>query len=183
MAVLGFFCRSREFRKQLEESRERLYRVAYAWTHNPDLADDLTQECLSKALKYAAQLRDAKAMNGWLFRILSNCWTDHLRAQKDTVDFEEAYLDHQNTPEKLNIRLQHIDEIRLAMESLPLGQRQTVSLVDIEGFSYAEVAEILEVPVGTVMSRLCRARRNLKDQLLQADVESSVHVETFRRIK
>jgi RNA polymerase sigma-70 factor (ECF subfamily) len=181
--VLGRLCRSREFRLKLEKSRGRLYRLAYSWCHTPDLADDLTQEALSKALKQGAQLKDLDAMNGWLYRILSNCWHDHLRSSRDTMVYEEELHTHQVTPELLNLRQQDIDNVRKAVAALPEGQRQIITLVDIEGCRYAEVAEILELPMGTVMSRLCRARRALKDQLLANTSARNRRVLPFRRLK
>jgi len=181
--VLGRLCRSREFRLKLEKSRGRLYRLAYSWCHKPELADDLTQEALSKALKQGAQLKDLDAMNGWLYRILSNCWHDHLRASRETLEYEEELHTHQVTPELLNLRQQDIDNVRKAVAALPEGQRQIITLVDIEGCRYAEVAEILELPMGTVMSRLCRARRALKEQLLANSPARNRRVLPFRRPK
>lgn len=163
--MLNLFCRSKEFRDKLETSRERLYRVAFSWTHDADLADDLVQETLSRALKHGAKLREPKALNAWLFGILTNCWRDYLRSRRDSVEFDEEDYTHDITPEQVNARYQVVTSVRAAIARLPLGQRQVVTLVDLEGFSYAEVAEILEIPAGTVMSRLCRARRALKDAL------------------
>jgi len=181
--VLGRLCRNREFRLKLEKSRGRLYRLAYSWCHSPELADDLTQETLSKALKQSAQLKDLDAMNGWLFRILSNCWHDHLRNRRDTLLYEEELHTHQVTPEQLNLRQQDIDHVRQAVAALPEEQRRIITLVDIEGCRYAEVAEILELPMGTVMSRLCRARRALKEQLLARTPARHRQVLPFRRLK
>jgi RNA polymerase sigma-70 factor (ECF subfamily) len=181
--VLGRLCRNREFRFKLEKSRGRLYRLAYSWCHAPELADDLTQEALSKALKQSAQLKDLEAMDSWLFRILSNCWHDHLRSRRDTLLFDEERHLHQVTPEHLNLRLQDIESVREAVAALPEAQRQIITLVDIEGCRYAEVANILELPIGTVMSRLCRARRALKEQLLGSTCASSRRVLPFRRSK
>jgi RNA polymerase sigma-70 factor, ECF subfamily len=181
--VLRRLCRNREFRLQLEKSRGRLYRLAYSWCHTPELADDLTQEALSKALKQSAQLNDLDALNGWLFRILSNCWHDHLRANRETLLYEEELHAHHATPELLNLRQQDIDNVRKAVAALPEEQRQIITLVDIEGCRYAEVSEILELPMGTVMSRLCRARRALKEQLLANVPARNRRVLPFRRLK
>lgn len=183
MTLLGRLCRNREFRLKLEKSRGRLYRLAYSWCHAPELADDLTQEALSKALKQSAQLRDLDAMDGWLFRILSNCWHDYLRAQRETMLFDEERHLHQVTPELLNLRQQDIDRVREAVAALPEGQRQVITLVDIEGCRYAEVADILDLPIGTVMSRLCRARSALKEQLLASVSAPNGRVLPFRRLK
>lgn len=182
MTLLEHLCRNREFRMKLEKSRSRLYRLAYSWCHAPELADDLTQEALSKALRQGAQLKDMNAIDSWLFRILSNCWHDHLRARRDTLQYdEERHLDLV-TPEQLNLRQQDIDRVRKAVANLPEGQRQIITLVDIEGCRYAEVAEILDLPIGTVMSRLCRARHAVKDRLLAQVGPSRSQVVPFRRM-
>ena len=116
--MLERLCRSREFRLQLERSRSRLYRLAYSWCHSPELADDLTQETLSKALKRAHQLKDLEALNSWLFRILSNCWHDYLRKRQETMLYDEEQYRHEVTPESLSLRQQDIDRVRQAVQAL-----------------------------------------------------------------
>ena len=163
---LNFFWRSREGRQRLEQHRTRLYRIAFAWTHNSALADDLVQETMSKALQKSGQLRDPDAGEAWLYAILANCHRDHFRRQRETEDIDDAQLISDRTPERESGELQIVRRVRAAIGRVPDGQRQVVTLVDIEGFSYVEVARILEIPIGTVMSRLCRARATLKDILL-----------------
>ena len=158
----------RAFRKLVENSRERLYRMAYAWTHNPHLADDLVQQALYKALHNQKQLKDPGAAEAWLFRILSNCLKDYYRAKRDVVSTEDVVIADEVTPEQDTEKQQLVEKVRRAVRSLPLAQCQVVTLVDLEGFTYASVAEILEIPVGTVMSRLCRGRRALKQHLTDA---------------
>lgn len=182
MTLLGRLCRNREFRLKLEDSRSRLYRLAYSWCHSPELADDLTQEALSKALKQSAQLKELSAMNGWLFRILSNCWHDHLRSRRETLQFDEERCLDLVTPEQMNLRQQDIDNVRKAVAALTEDQRQIITLVDLEGCRYAEVADILELPIGTVMSRLCRARQALKERLLAKIDPAHQQVLPFRRL-
>ena len=88
------------------------------------------------------------------------------RRRHPTVELEGLVLGCDQTPE-LGLRKQQvIDRVRSAIARLPLGQRQVITLVDLQGFSYAEVAEVLEIPVGTVMSRVSRARQSLKDDLI-----------------
>ena len=183
MTLLGRLCRNREFRLKLEKSRSRLYRLAYSWCHSPELADDLTQEALSKALKQNAQLKDLDAMDSWLFRILANCWHDYLRSRRETLIFDEERHLHQVTPELLNVRHQDIVRVQKAVASLPERQRQVITLVDIEGCRYAEVSEILGLPIGTIMSRLSRARHALKEQLLPKAPVTNRQVLPFRRLK
>jgi RNA polymerase sigma-70 factor (ECF subfamily) len=165
-SILGISQR-RTLRKLLGNSRERLYRMAFAWTHNPHLADDLVQQAMLKALSNQRQLKDMAAAEAWLFRILSNCLKDHYRAKRDVVSPDDVVLSNDRTPEHEAEEKHLVDTVRQAVGELPLAQRQVVTLVDLEGFAYASVAEILEIPVGTVMSRLCRGRRALRDLLTE----------------
>jgi len=183
MKLLNLFCRSQEFKQRLEASRTRLYRLAYSWCHEPALADDLVQETLEKALKKSSQLREPAAMETWLFSILTNCWRDHFRRTKDTVDIDDIPFEHEITPEHEHQQHQVVSQVRAAIGTLPLGQRQVLTLVDLEGCSYIEVANILGVPVGTVMSRLCRARRALKASLLDSDLVKHDPDEAAQRIR
>jgi len=162
-------------RRRLEAVRPRLYRLAYSWCHDASLADDLAQEALAKALARQDQLREDAALEGWLFSILNNCWRDHLRGRRDFADvdeLDEVVLAHDETPERQVASRQATNRVRKAIASLPLAQRQVVTLVDIEECSYAEVAAILGVPVGTVMSRLARARQALKISLMNEATET-----------
>jgi RNA polymerase sigma-70 factor (ECF subfamily) len=162
----------RELVEQIKASRVRLYRLAFAWCHDAGLADDLAQEALTRGLSRIDQLRDATRLMGWLFAILNRCWIDHLRGLRADVDDEilaELPSDLPG-PDSHAERQQTVNRVRAAIAALPLGQRQVVTLVDLEDFSYAEVAEILAIPIGTVMSRLCRARGALKELLQEAPV-------------
>jgi len=183
--VLDFFCQSRESRKKLERDRLRLYRIAYSWCHNPALADDLVQETLAKAMQKSSQLRDPKAGDAWLFTIMSNCYKDYFRRLRETEDVDNLDLLHDDTPERASTERETISTVRDAIASLAESQRQVVTLVDLEGFSYTEVATILEIPVGTVMSRLCRARKALREHLLPTlgREYSNETVDRIRRVK
>lgn len=168
MGVLSLPFSSHGLRTRAEALRPRLYRMAYAWSHDAALADDLAQEALARALERMAQLRDPEKLDAWLFRILANCWRDAMRSRFDAEDVDEiagALASAEAGPEQLHAVSQVIGRVRAAVARLPLGQRQVVSLVDLEEFSYAEAAGILDIPVGTVMSRLCRARHALRGML------------------
>lgn len=167
MGLINMFCRGQELKARLENSRSRLYRLAYSWCHDAPLADDLVQETLSKALKNIGKLRNPETLDSWLFTILSNTWKSHLRARKEHVEYNEENFHDESSPELTNSRLETINSVQHAIGQLALGQRQVVTLVDLEGFSYADVAQILDIPIGTVMSRLCRARQSLKEKLLE----------------
>lgn len=163
-----------------------LYRIAYAWCHDPALADDLVQETLSRGWARRAQLREQAALKAWLVAIMNHCWLDHLRHRRDFENLEEwqdtleSSADH--TPEATCNREQVIACVRSAVARLPLGQRQVLTLVDLEEFGYAEVAEILDIPVGTVMSRLSRARSGLRI-LLDTAMQQPAAQPQLRRVK
>jgi len=176
MDLRKLFCRNNESRKLLEDSRAQLYRVAYSWCHNAALADDVVQETLIKAYKKADQLRDPKAAKSWLFSILSNCYNDHFRRNRETEDIDNVAMVDDNCPETQTRQSQIVNKVRVAVAELGEGQRQVLTLVDLEGFSYVEVSTILNIPIGTVMSRLCRARKALKDLLLSEYGESTEEV-------
>jgi RNA polymerase sigma-70 factor (ECF subfamily) len=163
--------------------RASLYRVALSWCGDAMLADDLTQECLSRAIAKLHQLKDRDKLENWLFRILNNCWREHLRRLHPAEDIEALVLSQADTPELGLHKQQVIDRVRAAVNGLPLGQRQVVTLVDLQEFAYAEVADILEIPVGTVMSRLSRARQTLKQRLLGIQGELSPGRSHLRRVK
>lgn len=163
-------------RRRLEALRPRLFRLAYAWCHDAALADDLVQDCLAKALTRSDQLRDEQALESWLFSILNNVWRDHLRARREFVDvaeLDEVLLDESEGPEQGYASRQTVRRVQDAIARLPLGQRQVITLVDLEDCAYADVARILALPVGTVMSRLSRARQALRQQLVAEPVGAS----------
>lgn len=176
-------------RRRMEALRPRLHRLAYAWCHDAALADDLVQDALTKAVVRGDQLRDEQALESWLFSILNNCWRDHLRARREFVDLaelDETILSESPGPEQRYASSQTTQRVRQAIASLPLGQRQAITLVDIEECTYAQVARILDVPVGTVMSRLSRARQALKQHFMveQAASDQAKRQQTIiRRVK
>jgi RNA polymerase sigma-70 factor (ECF subfamily) len=167
MRITGFFGVAAQYRGRVEAQREPLYRLAYSWCHDAGLADDLVQETLLRALDRAGQLNDPQRLRSWLCAILANCLKDHFRRARPLEPLDEDMAAHGASPEAESASNQIAARVRAEIERLPLGQRQAVTLVDLEGFSYAEVAEILEVPVGTVMSRLCRAREALRARLIE----------------
>jgi RNA polymerase sigma-70 factor (ECF subfamily) len=159
--------------------------MATAWCHDEMLADDLVQDTLSKAIKNQQQLNDHIKLDAWLFRILHNTWMEHLRRYRPTTDLDDIDPLEERTPERNLSDQQIVDRVQQAILKLPVSQRQVVTLVDIEGSSYADVAEILAVPMGTVMSRLNRARNNLKKSLIGMRTKSaeSAQVDYLRRVK
>ena len=167
------FIRSRKLDRLFEERRERLYRLANSWCHDAMLADDLVQATLGKALQKNEQLKDLSKLDAWLFRILHNTWMEHLRKHRPTLDLDDIYLLEKETPESNLSNQQLVTRVHQAVASLPMPQRQVITLVDLEGCSYALVSEVLDIPIGTVMSRLSRARATLKKRLIGVRQASS----------
>jgi len=131
------------------------------------------QQTLCKALTNQRQLKDPGAAEAWLFRILSNCLKDHHRAKREVLTGEELVIVDNRTPEDDTEEQQLVHKVRQAVQKLPPAQCQVITLVDLESFTYASVSEILEIPVGTVMSRLCRGRRALREFLTDARPQQS----------
>jgi len=173
-----------QLHNRLASSRNRLYRLAYAWCNDATVSDDLTQEAMTKALRNSRQLKDPAKLDQWLNGILINCWRDHYRSRKDYENIDDYELYDDDTPEKQWIQSDQRQRIRTAIARLPESQRMVVTLVDIDGASYAEVADTLQIPIGTVMSRLCRARKTLMKRLQSLkQVTAAVSTPYLRRIK
>ena len=145
--------------------RDNLYRVAYSWCRNTSLADDLVQEAMLKAMRNADKLRDQTKLDTWLYRILLNNWHDYLRVQGRDVNLYDVGDENQAEHADNYQQSQIVSRVRSSVEGLPMPLREVVALADFAGFSYAEIAENVDIPIGTVMSRLYRARQKLKGQL------------------
>jgi RNA polymerase sigma-70 factor (ECF subfamily) len=147
-------------------------------THSPESAEDLVQETLMHAYRGFGQFKRGTNLKGWLMRIMLNLFISHYRHQKRTVPtvsleglLEELELAEENadllldeaiSPEEIVMAQVMDDEVAKALEQLPDNFREIVILCDIEGLSYAEAAEALGIPIGTVRSRLSRARETLR---------------------
>jgi RNA polymerase sigma-70 factor (ECF subfamily) len=156
---------------QLEGRRHALLRVAMSWCHSRALADDLVQEAFAKALRNHSQLRQPEAFNAWLFHILYHCWIDHRRRERPCEDIETLADTAAFSTEQPQESREVIQQVRAAIARLPEGQREVLSLVDLAGFSYAEVAMILAIPTGTVTSRISRARETLRETLAALSIQ------------
>jgi RNA polymerase sigma-70 factor, ECF subfamily len=163
--LLMLSSRQRNLCTRLEAGRSRLFRMAYAWSHCTDTADEVVQEAMIKAFNSVDKVKDANALDGWLFRILSNCFIDHCRKKRSEINIDDVVLIEKNTPETIHGKNEMLTTVRSAIGNLPFKHRQVITLIDIENFSYAEVAEIIDAPPGTVMSRLNRARKSLRQIL------------------
>ena len=148
--------------------------IAMSWGCDPDLAHDLVQEAFLIALDKYEQLRDSSALESWLISILANCHKGHLRKSRMTRPLESSdELLSIDNPDYM-LEQQHITKrVQHAITRLSDDQRKVLTLVDMEDMSYLQVAGILDIKVGTVMSRLSRARQQLKyylkDSLLHAE--------------
>jgi RNA polymerase sigma-70 factor (ECF subfamily) len=145
----------------------RMRRFARGLTGSAVEADDLVQSACERALSRAHQFQAGTRFDSWMFRIVQTIWIDQLRSQNTRrEDAEEAGM-HVGTDEpgrRVEARLA-LDEVRIALTHLPPEQRSALMLVTVDGLSYKEAAEIADVPVGTIMSRLARARVALQAKL------------------
>ena len=160
--LLVLSAKQRRLCKRLKSNRDQLFRMAYAWSHRADIADEIVQEAMIKAINSVDKVKDIETLDSWMFRILSNCFIDFYRKQRNEIDIDNVLLVENNTPDMVHGQNEMLAHVRLTISQLPFKHRQVITLVDLEEFSYAEVASILDIPQGTVMSRLNRARQSLK---------------------
>lgn len=156
------------FATQLEDQIGSLRRYARALLRDRGEADDLVQDVLARALSRQHCYRDGTNLRAWLFTIMHNVHVNRLRqriARPDEVAVDDVETQLTTPPAQHG----HIElrELGRAMESLSEEQRQVLLLVAVEGLKYDEVAEVLDVPVGTIMSRLSRGREALRARLAQ----------------
>jgi RNA polymerase sigma-70 factor, ECF subfamily len=160
---------------------QALYTAALRMTRNPADAEDLVQETFLKAYRAFDRYEDGTNIRAWLYKILTNTFINSYRAAKrrpekaDVEDVEDLYLYHRISDLQASGAgrsaedevFDHFtdDEVKKAIESLPEAFRIAVLLADVEGFSYKEIAEITDVPIGTVMSRIHRGRKALQKAL------------------
>ncbi len=185
MKSLLAFCTTRSLRQRIASSRDRLFRVALAWSGDPMTADDLVQETLEMALDKVHQLRDPERLHAWMYTIMNNRWRHclQLRRQRPACELDEIHLISDASPERANEQDALVLQVRTAVARLPQGQREVLTLVDLEGFSYQEVADILGIPIGTVMSRLSRARGGLQIALARLHEDNPGRAPGLRRVR
>jgi RNA polymerase sigma-70 factor (ECF subfamily) len=155
-----------------------LYNAARRTTGNTQDAEDLAQDVYVRAFQTRRQLKDPACCRAWLYRIMRNLWIDGLRrkhARPELVQLvlveggcsaeEDGFPACMASAEEEVLRRRSAQEIRRALDGLPEEFRTVLLLCDIEGFTYAEIAEIMDCPLGTVRSRIARARQKLLRQL------------------
>src|SRR5580765_5705472 len=167
----GLRSMSPAFEAEALASLDSLYRTALRLTRAPADAEDLVQETYLKAFRAADSFTPGTNLRAWLFTILHNTARNRARDRaRDTVAVERAVEvpargGPAETPETLLLRDTLAPELQAAVDALPDAFRQAVWLRDVEEFSYAEIANMLSIPVGTVMSRISRGRRMLFERL------------------
>jgi RNA polymerase sigma-70 factor (ECF subfamily) len=158
---------SARFSDQLIAVLPRLRRFARGLSGSVSDADDLVQAACERALARQHQFQEGTRFDSWMFRIVQTIWIDQVRSRdvrKEDGDIAEDRLGSDEPVRRVEARLA-LDEVRRALDRLPPDQRTALLLVTVEGLSYKETAEIVQVPVGTIMSRLSRARIALQLQL------------------
>jgi RNA polymerase sigma factor (sigma-70 family) len=170
--------------RHIEPVIPALRRFAWALTRDRAAADDLVQDCLERAISRWPQRRADREVRPWLFAILHNLAISRLRELKRRgrpEPLEDAPPGALALPPGQEHRLTHHELVR-AVGELPEEQRSVLLLVSVEDLSYAEVAEALQIPIGTVMSRLHRARERLR-LALGADGDANARGPRLRRVK
>ena len=172
-----------KFSEQAMQYMDALYTAAMRLTHNSADAEDLVQETYLKAYRAYGGFEEGTNLRAWLYRILTNTFINNYRSKKrrpdetDIDEVEDLYLYRRlggleaaaagRSAEDELLDWFTDSEVKEAVEALPEQFRMAVLLSDVEGFSYKEIAEILDIPIGTVMSRLHRGRKALQRQLYE----------------
>lgn len=178
MTLFNFFKPSREsqFSRQIQPHLQRLYKQAYRLTANQDDAEDLVQDLLLRLYEKKIDLDTIEKLFSWLLRSLYHQFIDNCRkkSRRPIDDKEEksdeiiaSMWDEQESPHLIHEQTNSTKKLQDAINNLKPNQQALISLHDMEGYSLSELSEILELPLGTLKSRLHRARHTLRDQLSQ----------------
>ena len=168
--------RSDEFSASILALLQPLYATALRLTRNRADAEDLVQDSVVKALRFEERFTPGTNQKAWLYTILHNTWRNRRRdAARDTVDVDSVAVEEAaslpggpvalETPERILLRETLDADLQTALDELPDAFREAVWLRDVEEFTYAEIAAMLDIPIGTVMSRISRGRRALFERL------------------
>ena len=161
-----------EFTREALSYVDSLYGTALRLTRRPADAEDLVQDTYLKAFRAASQFRRGSNLKAWLFTILHNTYRNTRRHDgRSPVDVDSEYVEQapqpasEYSPEQILTRATLDVDLQAALDALPEAFRQAVWLRDVEELTYAEIAQVLDVPIGTVMSRISRGRRALFEHL------------------
>ena len=171
--------RTARFERDAMPLLDQLYSAAMRLTHNPQVAEDLVQDTFAKAYASFHQYQDGTNLKAWMYRILTNTFINSYRKkqreplQSDADGVEDWQLVRAEAHTSRGLRsaeteaLDHLPDadVKKALQELPSDFRMAVYLADVEGFAYKEIAEIMDTPIGTVMSRLNRGRSMLRTLL------------------
>jgi len=182
------------FQAQAMQYAPQLYSAALRMTRNPADAEDLVQETFLKAYRSFGTFEEGSNLRAWLYRILTNTYINMYRARQrrpqetDLADLEDLYLYRRlgsieaalasRSAEDQLFDVFTDDEVKQALEDLPENFRLPVLLADVEDFSYKEIAEMLDIPIGTVMSRLHRGRKAMQRALVDFARERGLLADT-----
>jgi len=180
----------RTFAEQAMPFAPQLYSAGLRMTRNPADAEDLVQETLLRGFRSFESFTEGTNLRAWLFRILTNAYINRYRAKQrrpqetDLAEVEDLYLYRRlgnldavfsnRSAEDQLLEMFTDDEVRQALEDLPENFRLPVLLADVEGFPYKEIAAILDIPIGTVMSRLHRGRKQMHRALYEYAMERGI---------
>ena len=154
-----------EFRQRLLTMLPRLRRYCNALTGDMHSADDLLQSSVEKALRRWQQYQPGTEFERWMYRLCRNLWIDTMRTEKssDELDDDMMVAGEGDNPEHQAMTQAALGQMQTHFNALSEGLRMVLYLVAVEGRSYQEAADILDIPAGTVMSRLARARKQLAE--------------------
>lgn len=157
--------------------QRQIFNLIYQMTHNAEAVEDIGQDVFVAAFRAIKDFKSKSSFFTWLYRIAINHCKNYLSASSRTQDVEKLYRagqepiersdDYEKNPQSMLLAKEFVGQLEEALESLPTEQRIVLTLCEFQGFSYQEIADILQCPVGTVRSRLARARATLQQHLEQ----------------
>ena len=183
----------RAFRELVRRYQQRVYGIAFGMLRNADDAMDVTQESFIKVHRYLDNFKGTSSFYTWLYRITVNLCIDHMRKHKKAtvLDFDEAIAHDEETPDEIvpsttgmnpakNLDRQEMRKmIDEALDTLSPAHRAVILMREVQGLSYKEIADVTEISIGTVMSRLFHARRRM--QVALVDVMGADLPESFKK--